>query len=64
VCINHGRNTSNDQNSRVISRPARPVNRHIIADADSVLSTDGVHTSSGVLLAYFTMGTWVIAAGA
>jgi hypothetical protein len=57
-------NSSNDQNDRVISRSARPVNRHIIASTDSILSPDGVHTSSGVHLASYTMGICVIAAGA
>jgi len=53
-------NASNDQNNSVISRLARSVSRHIIASTDSILSTD----VSGAHLAYFTMSTWVIAAGA
>jgi len=53
-------NASNDQNNCVISCPARPVSRHIIASTDCILSTDGVRTSSG---AYFIVSTWVIATG-
>jgi hypothetical protein len=59
VCINRGRTFvkqpgSACQNDRGSSRPARPVNQHIIFSADSISSTPTL----GAHVAFYTVGVW------